>query len=127
STDLSKYKGKLIMWHGMADPIFSANDTMRYFKLLTAAQGEQKTQDMARLYLMPGVNHCRGGEGLDKFELFQPLVDWVEKGVAPGAVVLENRKGGPFPGMSRPACAYPKQAHYLGTGDSNNANHFICK
>jgi pimeloyl-ACP methyl ester carboxylesterase len=129
STDLTTFsaKGKIIFWHGMADPIFSANDTVRYMKMLQARQGEAKVADYSRLYLAPGMAHCRGGEALDKFEVIQPLVDWVEKGKAPDAIIASSSKTSPWQGRSRPMCVWPKQAFYKGAGDTESADNFECR
>ena len=44
--------------------------------------GRTATEEFARLFLLPGMGHCRGGTGPDTFERLTPLVDWVERGVA---------------------------------------------
>jgi pimeloyl-ACP methyl ester carboxylesterase len=117
--------GKHIFYHGEADPWFSANDTVRYFE----AMGESNdsvapVDDYARLYLVPGMAHCGGGEEtVDTFDMLTPIVEWVEGGEAPGAVTATGRS---MPGQSRPLCPYPTYAHYTG-GDSADAASFECR
>ena len=126
----SGHGGKIIFYHGVSDPWFSAQDTTRYFEQLAADNGgADETAKWSRLYLVPGMGHCGGGQAtLDRFDLLEPLVDWVEKGVAPEAVTATGRA---FPKRSRPLCPYPKHAHYKGQGtavrDSENATGFECR
>lgn len=117
--------GKHIFYHGEADPWFSANDTVRYFEN-TGEYNERIAPigDYGRLYLVPGMAHCGGGEQtLDTFDLVTPIVDWVEHGEAPGAVTAT---GGSMPGQSRPLCPYPQYAHFDG-GDPADAGSYACR
>ena len=83
-TAFEKRGGKLLFVHGMADPIFSADDTIAYYERLVANHGGvAATQDFSRLFLVPGMNHCSGGPATDMFDSVQAMVDWVEKGIAP--------------------------------------------
>jgi Tannase and feruloyl esterase len=118
--------GKLLFYHGVSDPWFSANDTIDYYERLTAANGgASQVMNWSRLYLAPGMGHCAGGAAtLDSFDLLGAVVDWVEKGAAPDAVTATGRA---FPGRSRPMCAYPKYAHYKGSGDMDDAKNFECR
>jgi feruloyl esterase len=71
------------------------------------------------------MGHCGGGAAaLNQFDLIDPIVNWVEKGEAPQAVIAT---GGAFPNRSRPLCPYPQHAHYKGTGDSESAENFECR
>ena len=97
--------GKLVFYHGMSDPWFSALDTVDYYEKMSAANGGERTADWSRLFLVPGMGHCQGGSAtLDTFDLLSAVVDWVEKGKAPDAVRATGRA---FPGRSRPLCPYP--------------------
>lgn len=82
------------------------------------------TGEWARLYLVPGMAHCRGGEGLDQFDMLSKLVDWVENGNAPVEVVATGQA---FPNRERPLCPYPTYAHYTGEGDRQSATSFECR
>jgi len=118
--------GKLVFYHGVSDPWFSALDTVDYFERMSRANGgAAQASNFSRLFLAPGVGHCQGGaSALDSFDLLTAVVDWVEKGTAPDAVTATGRA---FPGRSRPLCAYPKHAHYKGQGDTQDAKNFECR
>jgi feruloyl esterase len=122
----SNHGGKLIFFHGVSDPWFSALDTVDYFDRMTKANGgPSQVTNWSRLFLVPGMGHCGGGPAaLDQFDLLTPLVDWVEKGTAPNAV---PSTGASLPGRSRPLCAYPQHTHYKGTGDPQDARNFECR
>jgi len=122
----SAHGGKLLFYHGMSDQAFSAMDTLDYYQRMAKANGGMdKVQNWSRMFLVPGMYHCRGGEfALDNFDLLTPLVNWVEKGTAPDSIVA---KGKAFPGRTRPLCAYPKYAFYSGKGDPEDAKNFVCR
>ena len=122
----SAHGGKLLFYHGMSDQAFSAMDTLDYYQRMAKANGGMdKVQNWSRMFLVPGMYHCRGGEfALDSFDLLTPLVNWVEKGTAPDSIVA---KGKAFPGRTRPLCAYPKYAFYSGKGDPEDAKNFVCR
>ena len=75
-----------------------------------------------RLFLAPGVLHCGGGPGPDKFDALTALEQWVEHGTAPASMVA-TKANSP---ISRPLCPYPQVAKYTGTGDTNNVSNFVC-
>ena len=114
-----QHKGKLLLYHGMADPFFSAFDTQRYYERLT-----QGSTDWARLFLVPGMTHCGGGPSLDNFDALGALVDWVEQGNSPERI---EAKGSAFPGVSRPLCPFPAIPRYKGTGSTDDAANFACQ
>jgi feruloyl esterase len=122
----SGHGGKLIFYHGVSDPWFSAKDTIDYYQRMTAANGgEAKVKSWSRLFLSPGMGHCSGGSAaLDTFDLLTPAVNWVEKNSAPESVVATGRA---FPGRSRPLCAFPAHAQYSGQGDTENAANYVCQ
>lgn len=128
-TNLSSFSGhggKLLFYHGMADPTFHGTDTIDYYERMAAANGGlEKVQGWSRFYAVPGMLHCRGGEAaLDEFDLLTAVMNWVEKDVAPDSVVATGKA---FPGRSRPLCAYPKHAHYTGNGNPEDARNFVCR
>lgn len=128
STNLSTFSlngGKLIFFHGDSDPWFSPLDTLGYYKSLAAANGgADKVATWSRIFLVPGMAHCGGGPSLDQFDMLTAVVNWVEKGEAPDAVIATGKA---FPGRSRPLCAYPRHAQYIGTGDTQEAQNFRCE
>jgi feruloyl esterase len=117
--------GKQIFFHGAADPWFSANETERYFNAMAAFNaGVKPVAEYSRLYLAPGMAHCAGGEQtVDTFDLLTPLVEWVEEGKAPEAVIATGRS---MPGQSRPLCPYPSYAHYEG-GTTASVDSYSCR
>jgi hypothetical protein len=125
-SSFSAHGGKLLFYHGLSDQAFSAMDTLDYYQRMAKANGgADQVQNWSRLYLVPGMYHCRGGEfALDNFDLLTAAVNWVEKGTAPESVVATGKA---FPGRSRPLCAYPKYAHYKGQGDPEDAKNFDCR
>ena len=128
STNLSTFSGnggKLLFFHGDSDAWFSALDTLGYYKSLAATNGgADKVAEWSRIYLVPGMGHCGGGQALAQFDMLGPLVNWVEKGIAPDSILATGRA---FPGRSRPLCAYPKHAQYTGHGNSEDAANFTCE
>lgn len=128
STDYTGFRGrhgKLLLYTGMSDPVFSANDLIRYFQAITRANGgAAQTATFARLFLVPGMNHCFGGPALDDFDALTALTDWVEKGKAPERIVARGRA---FPGRTRPLCAFPLRPRYNGSGSTQDAASFTCR
>ena len=128
-TNLSSFTahgGKLIFFHGLSDPWFSALETVRYYTSLAADPSNASTpvSDWSRLFLVPGMGHCSGGAAtLDRFDMLSAIVAWVEEGTPPAQVIAT---GNAFPGRSRPLCPYPSHAHYRGRGDSESASTFSC-
>jgi Tannase and feruloyl esterase len=124
-TSFAGHGGKLLFYHGLSDPWFSPLDTVGYYEKMAKDTGGRSAESWSRLYLVPGMGHCQGGStALDRFDMLSAVVDWVEKGVAPDRVVAT---GPAFPGRSRPLCAYPRHAQYIGHGDANDATNFVCQ
>lgn len=128
---------KMVLYHGVSDAIFSAEDTRQWVERLNASQGG-RAADFARYFPVPGMNHCSGGPATDQFDLLTPLVRWVEHGEPPQAVKATARGAGNAGGVnnelpagwsaqrSRPLCAYPSVARYQG-GDAESAASFSCQ
>lgn len=116
--------GKLMLVHGMADPVFSALETVDYQQRVNAAHGEVAAARFVRTFLVPGMNHCAGGPATDRFDGLGALVDWVEQGRAPERLHASGSTG--LPGISRPLCVWPKIARYRG-GDQQQADSFDCR
>jgi hypothetical protein len=122
----SGHGGKLIFYHGVSDPWFSALDTVDYYQRMTKANGgPEQVANWSRLFLSPGMGHCGGGTAaLDTFDALTAIVDWVEKGSAPASLTATGRA---YPGRSRPLCAYPLHAQYRGQGNPEDAASFECR
>jgi poly(3-hydroxybutyrate) depolymerase len=129
---------KMMLYHGVSDPIFSAEDTRQWYERLNRTQGGQAAE-FARYFPVPGMNHCSMGPATDQFDMLTPLVAWVERGVAPASVLATARGQGNGGGVnaelprdwaanrSRPLCASPKVATYKGAGSIEYAASFICQ
>jgi len=126
--EFRKRGGKLLIFHGTADPIFSALESIDYYQRLTHDNGgSESTGRWARLFLVPGMNHCAGGPATDSFDGLGAIVDWVERGAAPSRIEASARPGTTyFPGRTRPLCAYPSFARYNGSGSLEDGANFVC-
>lgn len=114
--------GKLIMWHGWADPGVPPMSSVEYYRAVLRTVGTG-AENFVRLYMLPGVGHCSGGEGPDRLNLIDPLVAWVEDGTAPGATVVSRKSFGRTL-QTRPVFPFPATARYSGSGDPNRASSF---
>lgn len=133
--------GKLILYHGWNDAAISALNTINYYSEVVRKMGARESEAFARLYMVPGMQHCSGGPGTDSFgqgaadardaqhNMETALEQWVEKGIAPNTIIATKYRGGdPSSGvkMTRQLCPYPQIAKYKGTGDTNDASNFVC-
>src|SRR5580765_4769669 len=123
-----KRGGKLLIFHGTADPIFSALESIDYYQRLARNNGgPAATARWARLFLVPGMNHCAGGPATDSFDGLGAIVDWVEKGAAPARIdASASPRTTYFTGRTRPLCPYPAYARYSGTGSVEDGASFRC-
>lgn len=132
NTDMSAFRdagGKIISYHGGADIGPPASFTTDYYNKVLADMGMENTQSFYRLFMVPGMFHCGGGFGTDYFDAMTPLINWVERGVAPDQIRAEQRANGKPEGAverTRPLCPYPQHARYNGEGDPNAAENFTC-
>jgi feruloyl esterase len=128
--DLRPYKsrgGKLLMYHGWADPAISAYGTVAYYeKMRQIVGGQAEADSFAKLYMVPGMHHCSGGPGPDEFDMLTALENWVEKGVSPGPIVATSRVEGRLD-RTRPLCPHPQVARYVGSGSIEDAANFRCE
>jgi pimeloyl-ACP methyl ester carboxylesterase len=116
--------GKTIIYNGQSDSLVNPAGVNRWYRNLVAANGGlEATQAFARFFVVPGMEHCSGGQALDRFDPVTALYDWVEKGIAPTALMASGKH---FPGRTRPICAYPLIARYNGSGSVNDAANFRC-
>ena len=129
STDLTTFAargGKMILVTGWSDPVFTPIDLTNWYERLVSDSASTATpaESYARLFMVPGMNHCGGGPALDNFDPLSAIIDWTEKGNAPASM---KAPGKAFPGVSRPLCAYPKFATYSGSGPLEAAENYRCQ
>jgi feruloyl esterase len=123
-SSLAARGAKLLVFQGNADPVFSAADLTAYWDELARDNGgAEPLGGFARLFLVPGMNHCGGGPATDDFDPLAALEAWVEHGQAPARLVA---RGAAFPGRSRPLCPYPQEAHFTG-GDPQDSDSMACR
>ena len=158
--DLSAFAahgGKLIQYHGWVDPVVPPLNSVNYFESVVAlaahSQGDEqkaltKTQSYYRLFMAPGMGHCRFGPGINEFgknggsgpassDMFSALEAWVEHDGAPSQVIgwhclTQNQATGTTCPITqgtftRPLCPYPQQATYIGSGSTTDAANFVCR
>lgn len=130
-----KNGGKLILYHGWSDAGSHPEPTLDYYKdVITTTFGDNtsRARESTRLFMAPGMAHCRGGPGPNAWDKLAPLVDWVENGNAPDFVVATHSTDGVVDN-ERPICAYPEQAVYVGPSGGQNdpsnwkASNFSCR
>jgi feruloyl esterase len=148
---LRRHGGRMIVYHGISDQIFSASDTTRWYRSLQRSgdhdrghhdrdrdHDDDRVGKVVRLFHVPGMGHCSGGPATDQFDMLSALVRWVEHGQAPERVVATARGPGNVAGANpevpaawaadrtRPLCPYPRIAQYRG-GDPERSASFVCK
>lgn len=134
--------GKLIIYHGLADGVVYPKRTMDYMDAVTANVGsDAETKKFARLFLVPGMTHCGGGPGPDRFgtgadgpvvdpshDAMEALDQWVTKGAAPDSIIASKVDATTRAvTRTRPLCPYPQNASYTGTGSTDDAANFVCR
>jgi feruloyl esterase len=123
--DLKKFKahgGKLLLYAGWGDTGITPKNTVEYYESVVNKMGKAETNDFTRLFMVPGMGHCRGGNGPDTFDTIGTLETWREKGATPAAIAATNKTSG----LSRPLCPYPQYAKYKGSGDLQDAASWAC-
>ncbi len=119
--------GKLIQYHGWGDPQIAPANSVRYYQsVLDALGGAAKVQGSYRLFMVPGMAHCGGGDGASNFDMLSALEGWVEKGTAPNQIAASRIRDGKID-RTRPLCPYPQLAVYKGTGSTDDAANFACQ
>ncbi len=118
--------GKLLMYHGWADPNIVATNSINYYERVAAALGGAgRIRGSYRLFMVPGMGHCSGGDGPNVFDMVSALEAWVEQGRGPERIVASRVTEGKVV-RTRPLCPYPQVARYTGTGSTDNAANFVC-
>ncbi len=118
--------GKLLMYHGWTDPLIAPENSINYYtSVLDKMGGASKAGDSIRLFMVPGMDHCGGGEGPNSFDSMSVIEQWVEKGNPPAQIVASHLTGGQVD-RTRPLCTYPQVARYKGSGSIDEAANFVC-
>jgi feruloyl esterase len=112
------------MYHGWSDPQVPPYTSIRYFNNVLGTVGKDAENSIA-LFMVPGMNHCQGGPGVDTFDKIGVLEQWVERGVKPSRIVAAHLTNSKVD-KTRPLCPLGEIAKYNGTGDVNNAVNFTC-
>jgi len=117
--------GKLLMYHGWADPLVTPDASLIMFKQINDAVGPSAANSVA-LFMVPGMGHCQGGPGTDVFDKVAAIDQWVESGVKPQSISASHMTRGEVD-RTRPLCAYPATARYIGSGSTDEARNFRCE
>lgn len=118
--------GKLLHYHGWADPQISPGVSPQYFEAVRGSPGgARRVEDSYRLFMVPGMAHCGGGDGASSFDMIAALEQWVEQGKAPASIPAQRVRNGTVD-RGRTLCPYPQVAHYDGHGDPDAAASFRC-
>jgi feruloyl esterase len=127
----AKRGGKLLIYHGASDPVFSVNDTTNWVERLQHNLGPQAAGAVARVFVVPAMGHCQGGPATDQFDALAALVSWVEEGKPPERIEARTHPANKeLPAAwsaqrARPLCPWPQVARY-GGGDVEAAASFRC-
>ena len=119
------HRGKLVLYHGWADPALNPIATIDFYQQVLAANPDARNQ--VRLFMMPGVLHCGGGLGPSGVDWLRTIVDWAEHDETPEQLVATKRDQSRKVVRSRPLCAYPKRSEYVGHGSTDDASSFVCR
>jgi feruloyl esterase len=119
--------GKLLMYHGWVDQLIAPRNSINYYtNVVNAMGGADKARESIRLFMVPGMAHCAGGDGPNTFDSVTTIEHWVEQKKAPAQITASHLTNG-VADRTRPLCLYPATAVYKGSGDTNDAANFSCK
>ncbi len=127
ATDLSAFTkrgGKIILFHGVSDPVFSIKDTLKWLGAVDRRE-KGRSARFIRFYAVPGMNHGGGGPATARFDVFSKLVAWREQGVSPGSIVATAAADTPWPGRTRLLCPFPQLPRRVGQA-VESAGSFRC-
>lgn len=117
--------GKLIIYHGWADQLIAPGNTLNYYASVLKTTGAPAKQDI-RVFMVPGMAHCRGGEGPNVFDMMPAISQWTEGGKPPVTVIAAHKTKEGTVDRTRPLCPYPQIAKYKGSGSVDEAANFVC-
>jgi feruloyl esterase len=118
--------GKLLIYHGYDDLVISPYSSIWFYEDLAQGNGGyEKVQQNARLFMVPGMQHCVTGAGPNTFDTLSALEQWVEKGIAPDAIPATHSTNNVVD-RTMPLCKFPEEAHYKGKGDLKSVSSWSC-
>jgi feruloyl esterase len=126
--DLTAFRdrgGKLIQYHGWSDPQIPPASSVAYYQSVLKKMGGT-VPDFYRLFMVPGMAHCGGGDGVSTFDMVGALEQWVEHDTPPAQVHASRMRDGKVD-RTRPLCTFPQVSRYKGSGDPDEASSFVCK
>jgi Tannase and feruloyl esterase len=118
--------GKVLMYHGWADPGIAPQNSVNYYNSVVEKLGKAAVSSSIRLFMVPGMGHCAGGDGTSTFSMIDAISTWVEQGKAPDRIEASRVRGGTTD-RTRPLCPYPQVAVYNGSGSTDESANFSCK
>ncbi len=118
---LQGHGGKLLLYHGWSDPWIPPKGTIEYYVNVLEEMGSE-LNDWMRLFMVPGMSHCSGGNGPYSFDIIGAIVKWREEGIPPDQMMGSN----PQTGLTRPLCPFPQYAEYDGSGSLSNGSNWKC-
>ena len=126
-TAFASHGGKLLMYHGWADQDIAPQASINFYtSAIRTTKPPAQSSEWLRLFMVPGMQHCGGGEGPNTFDMVPALESWVEQGKAPGQILASHSTDGKVD-RTRPLCPYPQVAAYKGTGSTDQAANFVCQ
>jgi tannase/feruloyl esterase len=118
--------GKLLQYHGWSDQAVAPENSINYYTSVRRVVGAKQVEQSYRLFMVPGMGHCGGGDGASTFDMLTSLDAWVERAQPPDRILASRvRNGGAD--RTRPLCRYPQIAVYSGAGSTDDAANFVCK
>jgi feruloyl esterase len=128
--DLSRFfarGGRLLQYHGWSDPQISPGVSPQYYEAVVARIADpERIRQSYRLFMVPGMAHCAGGDGASSFDMVSALEHWVEGNAAPEEIIAQRQRNGAVD-RTRRLCAWPRVARYAGSGDPDAATSFRCE
>jgi feruloyl esterase len=116
--------GRLLLYHGWADPQTPPGNTIAYRQRVLETSGADATDNL-RLFMVPGMGHCEGGPGTDRFDEVDTMARWLDSGVAPSSIEAAHATAGTID-RTRPLCAFGTVARWDGRGDPDASSSFSC-
>jgi hypothetical protein len=123
--------GRLLLSHGWTDGLIPANNSDLFYQGLLKAIPHSAAEKQARLFMVPGMDHCGGGDGATSYDTLGTIDAWVSGGPAPERITATRAASNParapaLPPLSRPLCPFPQIATYKGQGSKDDAASFTC-